>query len=97
MSVVCTTGHGQPGQDSCPVDPGIRLWQLAGKGGAAADDSEDEYDDWMEHDEEANVQIFIARILVSNIMYNNVHFCGILCDIVLFCLILLNIFGVLQN
>jgi len=43
------------------------------------------------------VQIFIARILVSNIMYNNVHFCGILCDIVLFCLILLNIVGVLQN
>ena len=30
VSVVCTTGHGQPGQDSCPVDPGIRLWQLAG-------------------------------------------------------------------
>ena len=49
VSVVCTTGHGQPepGQDSCPVDPGIR------EGGAVADDSEDEYDDWMEHDEEA--------------------------------------------
>ena len=58
MSVVCTTGHGQPGQDSCPVDPGIRLWQLAGKGGAAADDSEDEYDDWMEHDEEADCPDF---------------------------------------
>ena len=37
------------------------------------------------------VQIFIARILVSNIMYNNKYFCGILCDIVLFCLILYNI------
>jgi len=44
-----------------------------------ADDSEDEYDDWMEHNEEA---ILIASSLVSNIMYNNKYFCGILSDIV---------------
>ena len=30
VSVVCTTGHCQPGQDSCPVDPGIRRGRRGG-------------------------------------------------------------------
>ena len=99
VSVVCTTGHGQPGQDSCPWQSTreFACGNLLARGAPRRMTRRMNMMTGWSMMRKLIVQIFIARILVSNIMYNNVHFCGILCDIVLFCLILLNIVGVLQN